>query len=76
MRFGTDVIRTPLRYLPFQFAYNGNWFGEGRSTSLNATLAVAARSILQRDIDCPGNVGPVDQFACKRRGADGGFAWL
>jgi hemolysin activation/secretion protein len=76
VRFGNDTIRTPLRYLPFQFGYSGNWFGEGRNTTLTATLTAAARSILERKIDCPGNVGPVDQFGCKRRGADGSFAWL
>jgi hemolysin activation/secretion protein len=76
VRFGNDTIRTPLRYLPFQFAYSGTWFGEGRSTTLNTTLTTAARSILERKIDCPGNVGKVDQFGCKRQGADGGFTWL
>jgi hemolysin activation/secretion protein len=76
VRFGSDTISTPLTYLPFQFAYNGNWFGEARTSNLTATLAAASRSFLQRDVDCPGNVGPVDQFACKRRGADGGFVWL
>jgi hemolysin activation/secretion protein len=34
------------------------------------------KQLFDRTVDCPGNVGPVDQFACKRQGADGSFATL
>ncbi len=74
--FGTDNISTPLRYLPMQASYNGVWSGDGRLSQLGITATVALRKLLQRDVDCPGTVGPVDQFACKRQGADGGFATL
>jgi hemolysin activation/secretion protein len=74
--FGGDTISTPLRYLPFNFGYSGSWAGDSSSTQASAALVTAISSILKRDIDCPGNVGPVDQFACKRQGADGGFATL
>lgn len=67
-------LSTPLRYLPLQAAYNAVWLGPKRSTTLGTSLTVGLRQLMQRDIDCPGNVGPVDQFACKRFGADGGFA--
>lgn len=74
-RSGSSVISTPLRYLPFQFAYNGSFdHGAQRLTLLSLQLAVAFRPILQRDVDCPG--GTADQFACKRQGGDGGFATL
>jgi hemolysin activation/secretion protein len=72
---GTDELSTPLRYLPFQLAYTGNW-ADGRAlTTFNSSWTFAVRSILQRDIDCPGNIGPVDQFACKREGGDGSFGY-
>jgi hemolysin activation/secretion protein len=34
------------------------------------------RRLLARRIDCPGTIGPVDAFACRREGADGSFASL
>ena len=74
-RSGSNVISTPLRYLPFQFGYNGSVdHGARRQTLVSLQLAVAFRPILQRDVDCPG--GTADQFACKRQGGDGGFATL
>lgn len=72
-RSGDNVISTPLRYLPLQFAYNGSIdHGAQRRTQISLQLAVAFRRILQREVDCPG--GTADQFACKRQGGDGGFA--
>ena len=74
-RSGSNLISTPLRYLPFQLGYNGSFdHGARRSTLLSLQAAVAFRAILQRNVDCPG--GTADQFACKRQGGDGGFATL
>ena len=74
-RSGSNLISTPLRYLPFQLGYNGSFdHGARRSTLLSLQAAVAVRAILQRNVDCPG--GTADQFACKRQGGDGGFATL
>ena len=74
-RSGDNVISTPLRYLPLQFAYNGSIdHGAQRQTQLSLQVAVAFRRILRREVDCPG--GSADQFACKRQGGDGGFATL
>ena len=74
-RSGDNVISTPLRYLPLQFAYNGSIdHGAQRQTQISLQVAVAFRRILQREVDCPG--GTADQFACKRQGGDGGFATL
>ncbi|MEY4563824.1 MAG: hypothetical protein RLZZ618_3101 [Pseudomonadota bacterium] len=80
LAFGDQSISTPLRYLPFQLGYGGNWSADGRQTQLNATFVAAFRRILQREVDdCPradGSVGPEDQFACKGAGGDGGFSSL
>ncbi len=73
---GDDVISTPLRYAPLQLGYTAQWDRGGAATSISATYTIAFKQVLQRRIDCPGNVGPVDQFACRRQGADGSFAWL
>lgn len=76
LSFGADSLSTPLRYLPWQLAWQASW-PEGRVwTSLNLQWTWALRSVLQRDVECPGTVGPVDQFACKRQGGDGGFSHL
>lgn len=76
LSFGDDSLSTPLRYLPFQLAYTGTW-PEGRTLStLNLQWTTAFRTLLQRDVECPGSIGPVDQFACKRAGGDGGFTHL
>lgn len=73
------VTSTPLRYLPLQAAYNGNWSGGGSQTQLSTTLVAAFRKLLERTVTCPladGEVAQVDQFACKRRNASGTFAAL
>ncbi len=72
---GGDALSTPLRYAPLQLSYAGAWPAADHSWSLNTTLVAALRSLLQRRIPCPGNIGAVDQFACKREGADGGFSY-
>lgn len=79
--FGDGSISTPLRYLPLQLAYAGGWSGsETSQTQLGATLTFGLRRLLARTVDdCPradGSYGPADQFACKRKGADGGFTTL
>ncbi|TDP64082.1 hemolysin activation/secretion protein [Roseateles toxinivorans] len=79
--FGDGSISTPLRYLPMQVAYSGGWSASERSqTQLGATLTFGLRRLLARNVDdCPradGTFGPADQFACKRKGADGGFNTL
>ena len=79
---GDSGVATPLRYLPLQAGYNGQWThaGDGAraQTSLAANLAFGLRGLLARRIDCPGNTsdGQQDQFACNRDGADGGFVTL
>lgn len=69
--FGTDALETPIRTLPFQAAYAGQW-SEGRdSLQLNASLTAAWRRILEREVDCAGT--RQDQFDCKTQGASGSF---
>jgi hemolysin activation/secretion protein len=80
LRFAdSTVTSTPLRYLPLQLAFNGNWSGDGRQTQVGATLVAALRDVLKRSVDCPladGSTALVDQFACKRRNGSGGFGAL
>jgi hemolysin activation/secretion protein len=73
-RNGSDTaISTPLRYLPFVAAYAGNIeHGTQNQTQINAQWVAAFRPLLRRDVDCP--AGVADQFACKRKGGDGGFS--
>jgi len=68
-------LSTPLRYLPMQLGYTGNWLQARGQTTLNTSFVFASRAILKRSVDCPGNLGPVDQFGCKRSEADGSFAY-
>ncbi|MCU0965467.1 MAG: ShlB/FhaC/HecB family hemolysin secretion/activation protein, partial [Burkholderiaceae bacterium] len=72
---GSDVVSTPLRYWPWQASYTGFWPDGNNSWSLTTSIVASVRGFGQIDIPCPGNVPDVDQFACKRQGADGGFAY-
>ena len=74
--FGTDSFSTPLRYLPLQAAYSGTWDGKDSQTALTASVMAASQSLFKRKVACPGSTEPVDQFSCKRFGADGSFASL
>ena len=80
LRLGDQTISKPLRYLPFSAGYTGNWFSPARQTQFNATFSFALRPLLARRIEgCEledGSLGNDDQFRCKRKGADGGFATL
>lgn len=80
LRLGDQSISKPLRYLPFSAGYNGSWFSAARQTQWGVTFSFALRPLLQRRIDgCEledGTLGNDDQFRCKRKGADGGFATL
>jgi hemolysin activation/secretion protein len=80
VRTSAGVIASPLRYAPLQAGYNGAWWGDTLQQQLSLTAVVGLRPLLEttRD-DCQlldGSFGQADQFACKRRGADGGFATL
>lgn len=80
IRTSAGVVAKPLRYAPVQAAYNGSWFGESYQHQLSAVASYGFTPVLrtERD-DCPladGSFGRADQFACKNRGADGGFATL
>ena len=73
---GSDELSTPLRYLPLQTSYSASWGRGDQSTTLSATFTFGFAAVLRREIPCPGNIGPIDQFACRRLGADGNFAAL
>ncbi|MBW8844307.1 MAG: ShlB/FhaC/HecB family hemolysin secretion/activation protein [Burkholderiales bacterium] len=75
------TLSAPLRYAPLQLAYNGSWWGEsGASQQFSANAVFGLRPVWrQTRSDCQladGSFGSADQFACKRRGADGGFTTL
>ncbi|MCV2367302.1 ShlB/FhaC/HecB family hemolysin secretion/activation protein [Roseateles oligotrophus] len=80
VRTSGGVIASPLQYMPFQAGYNGAWWGDTLQQQLSVTAVLGLRPLLQNTRgDCQlldGSFGPADQFACKRRGADGGFATL
>lgn len=74
------TLGSPLRYAPLQAAYNGSWWGEWGQQQLSASATFGLRPVWrQTRSDCQladGSFGVADQFACKRRGADGGFTTL
>lgn len=72
---GDSALSTPLRYLPMQLGYTGSFAHERGQTTVNTSLVFALSAILRRTVACPGNLGAVDQFACKRNEADGSFAY-
>lgn len=77
---GELSISKPLRYLPLQASYTANWAEPRRQLQASVALSVGLRPLLARRIDgCEledGSIGNDDQFRCKRKGADGGFATL
>lgn len=73
---GSDRLATPVRYLPFNLAYNGGWQHADQSqTTFSATAVFGIRPWIKRSVDCAG-YGTLDQFDCKRDSADGGFSTL
>jgi hemolysin activation/secretion protein len=80
IKLGELSIAKPLRYLPLQASYTANYAVPGRQLQANVAMSVGLRPLLARRIDgCEledGSIGNDDQFRCKRKGADGGFATL
>ena len=75
--FGASVVSTPLHYLPLQLGYNGGYNSERWQSQWGLTLNYGFGQLLLRKVDnCPsanGGITPVDEFACKRSGADGSY---
>lgn len=72
---GADGLSTPMRYLPLNLGYTAFvQSDEGAQTSVNTSMVFGIKQLMQRNHDC--GFGNNDQFACKRAGADGGFAYL
>lgn len=65
-------LETPLRYLPFQLAFNGQWSEGAESLQLGSTLNLAWGRLLQRELLCA-DTAVQDQFDCKTQGASGSF---
>ncbi|MBQ0928943.1 ShlB/FhaC/HecB family hemolysin secretion/activation protein [Ideonella alba] len=68
----SSALETPLRYLPFQLAYAGQWSEGRQSLQLSTQLTVAWGRLLQRRLLCAG-IAWQDQFDCKTQGASGSF---
>lgn len=72
---GSNELYTPIRYAPFNLSYDGQFNQEsGAVNTLTTTMVFNWRQLFQHDHDC--GFGKADQFACKRNGADGGFAYF
>jgi hemolysin activation/secretion protein len=75
--FGASSISTPLRYAPLQLGYSGGLGSARWQSQWGLNLGYGFGPLLRREVrDCPsagGGIAPVDQFACKRAGADGSF---
>ncbi len=71
---GSDVLASPLRYLPLSAAWSGVLAGADHSTQFDLTLTLANRAVLRRTVRCAGQAE--DQFACAQRDADGSFMTL
>lgn len=71
---GSDVLSSPLRYLPLVAEWSGAFAEAAHSTQFELTLTLANRAVLRRTVLCAGQ--PDDQFACAQRDADGSFMAL
>lgn len=71
---GADQETTPLRYLPFTIAYNGNLADSRAQTQLSVALNFSIRPLSDRRIDCFGQ--QVSQFECKRYNARADYVYL
>ena len=78
--FGDVVVSTPLHYLPLQLGYNGGFTSERFQSQWGLTLNYGFGQLLLRKVpNCPsanGGITPVDEFACKRSGADGSYTTI
>ena len=71
---GADTSKRPIRYLPLSLQYTGGAIDEGGNWQFGLSTTFGLRGLLRRKVDCDGL--RVDQFECKRAGADGNFALL
>ena len=70
---GDSSLSSPLRYAPMKLDYNATHSSERGTTSIGLGVVLNLRGVSRRELDCF-DTGNVDQFACKREGADGSFA--
>lgn len=71
---GADTSKRPIRYLPLTAQYTGGAVDDGGNWQFGLSTTLGLRGLLRRKVDCGGV--RVDQFECKRAGADGNFAVL
>lgn len=72
-----NAVTNPLRYVPMQLGYSGQWNGEWGRTAVDTSFVFGIKALLLRSISCTddANIPAIDQFQCSRNGADGGFAY-
>lgn len=71
---GTDRSDKPLRYVPLSAQYTGGHQGESGAWEFAVGTTLGLRGLSEREIDCEGV--RLDQFACRRAGAQSNFATL
>ena len=75
VRLGTDRLVTPIRYFPISLQYNGTQQDTSGTTQLGLGVHFSTRPLSERKIECvPGFF--IDQFECKRHGAQADFVYL
>ncbi|HEY4373025.1 MAG TPA: ShlB/FhaC/HecB family hemolysin secretion/activation protein, partial [Burkholderiales bacterium] len=68
-------IVSPIRYLPFSLGYNAKVTGEGGTqTAFSITANWHFHSVADQDVDCGGI--QVEEFSCKRFGADSNYFYM
>lgn len=72
---GADRFNTPISYVPFTLGYEASVQGGGRLTQLGATLNFSLRGLADKTVECLPGVY-LNEFACKRSGAQANYAAL
>lgn len=69
---GITQERTPLKYPALSLAYAVNWLRDsGPGTAINMSASASSSALASRKFNCNGVT--LDQFACKRKGAEPDF---
>jgi hemolysin activation/secretion protein len=71
---GNDNLVTPISYLPFLLQYSGAWPRADGETQFSVGSSFSFRGLVDTQVDCGGQ--PLNEFACKRFGADAGYILL
>jgi hemolysin activation/secretion protein len=70
---GADTSDKPVIYTPFSLQYNALLPGETQRWTFGAGMVFGLRGLTDNQISCDG-IATVDQFACRRAGAERNFS--